>query len=408
MYAIVDIECNGAGFRKEKAIEIAILLYDGHEVIDQLFTLVNPNEEITPFVQKLTGITPKMVKTAPRFHEMAKRIIEMTEGATLVGHNVDFDYRILRQSFRELGYDFKINTIDTLSLSKKLIPDIESYSLSKLCKSLGLPHADIHRAGGDARATLELFKLLISKDIDNDIIQSHQDEAKSKSYINKVNELTEDLPAGKGILYLQNKKGQIILYEYADNIYKKARKIFSSKSAKKQIIQQEVEQIHYEFTGTDIIAQLIFREKELKPQIRNSFFIVFNEESKEFSISTKKQKEDIRLFGFKSYSQAEIFLKFLQNRESGLDFKKIKKEISFSKRNELWIGKGRTLGEKSFLAFRQGKFIGYGFYELYHQVLSWDKILNLMIPVKSLGNEIKNEMQIAYLRNEFKIVKIEK
>lgn len=132
MYAIVDIECNGAGFRKEKAIEIAILLYDGHEVIDQLFTLVNPNEEITPFVQKLTGITPKMVKTAPKFHEMAKRIIEMTEGATLVGHNVDFDYRILRQSFKELGYDFKINTIDTLSLSKKLIPDIESYSLSKL------------------------------------------------------------------------------------------------------------------------------------------------------------------------------------------------------------------------------------------------------------------------------------
>lgn len=101
-------------------------------------------------------------------------------------------------------------------------------------------------------------------------------------------------------------------------------------------------------------------------------------------------------------------MKFLQNRENGLDFKKIKKEISFSKRNELWIGKGRTLGEKSFLAFRQGKFIGYGFYELYHQVLSWDKILNLMIPVKSLGNEIKNEIQIAYLRNEFKIVKIEK
>lgn len=408
MYAIVDIECNGAGFRKEKAIEIAILLYDGHEVVDQLFTLVNPNEEITPFVQKLTGITPKMVKTAPKFHEMAKRIIEMTEGATLVGHNVDFDYRILRQSFKELGYDFKINTIDTLSLSKKLIPDIESYSLSKLCKSLGIPHTDIHRAGGDARATLELFKLLISKDIDNDIIQSHQDEAKSKSYINKVNELTEDLPVEKGILYFQNKKGQIVLCEYADNIYKKARKIFSSKSAKKQIIQQEVEQIHYEFTGTDIIAQLIFREKELKPQTRNSFFIVFNEESKEFSISTKKQKENIRLFGFKSYFQAEIFLKFLQNRENGLDFKKIKKEISFSKRNELWIGKGRTLGEKSFLAFRQGKFIGYGFYELYHQVLSWDKILNLMIPVKSLGNEIKNEMQIAYLRNEFKIVEIEK
>jgi DNA polymerase-3 subunit epsilon len=53
---------------------------------------------------------PKMVKSAPKFHEIAKRIIEITEGTTLVGHNIDFDYRMLRQSFKRLGYDFQINT----------------------------------------------------------------------------------------------------------------------------------------------------------------------------------------------------------------------------------------------------------------------------------------------------------
>ena len=101
-----------------------------------------------------------MVKRAPKFHEIAKRVIEMTENTTLVGHNVEFDYRMLRQSFRRLGFDFKINTIDTLPLAKKLIPDVESYSLGKLCKSVGIPLSDAHRAGGDARATLDLFKLL--------------------------------------------------------------------------------------------------------------------------------------------------------------------------------------------------------------------------------------------------------
>ena len=102
MYSIIDIESNGAGFRKECIIDIAIFKYDGHKIVDQFISLVNPESEITPFVQKLTNISPKMVKTAPKFHELAKRVVEITEGTTLVGHNIDFDYRMLRQSFQRL------------------------------------------------------------------------------------------------------------------------------------------------------------------------------------------------------------------------------------------------------------------------------------------------------------------
>ena len=75
----------------------------------------------------------KMVKSAPKFHEIAKRIIEITEGTTLVGHNIDFDYRMLQQSFKRLGYDFKINTLDTIPLAKKLIPVIRTAILSANC-----------------------------------------------------------------------------------------------------------------------------------------------------------------------------------------------------------------------------------------------------------------------------------
>ena len=99
-----------------------------------------------------------MVKTAPKFHEIAKRVVEITEGTTLVGHNIDFDYRMLRQEFKTLGYEFKINTIDTIPLAKKLIPAAESYNLGKFVKFLGIPLVNQHRASGDARATLELFK----------------------------------------------------------------------------------------------------------------------------------------------------------------------------------------------------------------------------------------------------------
>lgn len=407
MYAIIDVESNGAGFREEKIIEIAIILYDGHQIKDQLFSLINAESDITSFVQKLTRITPKMLKTAPKFHEIAKRIVEITQGATLVGHNVDFDYRMLRQSFRHLGYNFSINTMDTISLSKKLIPNMDSYSLGKLCKSLGIPHSDVHRAIGDARATLELFKILMSKDIDNEIIQSHEEETKSKLYQNKIRELTEHLPSERGILYFQDKTGQIIFSEYTDNIYKKAKKVFNSKSTKYIAVQQQVGQTYYEYTGTDIIASLILKEKGLRKKThKNSFFITYNKNRGEFFISTEKLENEERLLGFRSYVQAENFLNHLQNRYEKLDCQKLKKEISFSQRNEIWVGKGRYLGEKSFLAFKEGKFIGYGFYELYHQVLSWDKIFKLMVPVSSIGNNIKNEMKIAYLKEDFKILPI--
>lgn len=77
MYSIIDIESNGAGYRKECIIDIAIYRYDGQKIIDQFISLVNPESDITPFVQKLTNITPKMVKTAPKFHEIARRIVEL-------------------------------------------------------------------------------------------------------------------------------------------------------------------------------------------------------------------------------------------------------------------------------------------------------------------------------------------
>ena len=214
MYSIIDIEGNGGAYRQECIIDIAIFKFNGHEIVDQFMSLVNPEADITPYVQKLTRITPKMVSTAPKFHEIAKRVVEITEGTTLVGHNIDFDYRMLRQAFKRLGYDYKIDTLDTITMNKKLIPEAESYSLGKLVKSVGIPLLDAHRAAGDAKATVDLFKLLISKDVDNEIIQEQFDETNAKTYINRIKALTQDLPNEKGIIYFQDKKGKILFSDF--------------------------------------------------------------------------------------------------------------------------------------------------------------------------------------------------
>lgn len=74
MYAILDIETTGGKYDEEGITEIAIYKYDGKKVVDQFISLVNPEKEIQPFVVNLTGINNAMLRTAPKFYEVAKRI----------------------------------------------------------------------------------------------------------------------------------------------------------------------------------------------------------------------------------------------------------------------------------------------------------------------------------------------
>ena len=166
MYAILDIETTGGKYDEEGITEIAIYKYNGQKVVDQFSSLINPQKEIQPFVEKLTGINSKMLRSAPKFYEVAKRIVELTEDCILVAHNASFDYRILQTEFRRLGFPFERKSICTVELSQKLLPDEPAYSLGKLVRSLGIPFSDQHRAHGDAKVTLKLFfKVLLLQSI---------------------------------------------------------------------------------------------------------------------------------------------------------------------------------------------------------------------------------------------------
>lgn len=398
MYAVIDIESNGASFGQECIIEVAIYQYDGHRITDQFISMVNPEGEILPFVQKLTGITPKMVKTAPKFHEIAKRIIEITEGTTLVGHNVDFDYRMLRQSFKRLGYDFSIDTIDTIPLAKKLIPNEESYSLGKLVKSLGIPLTDRHRAGGDARATLDLFRFLMVKDENNEIIQAHHREANAKTYANKVKAITQDLPNNKGIIYLQNSKGEVLYYDYTDNINRFAKKIFSSKSLKNIQLQKEIEQIQYDLVGNDLLAKLIMATKGIKKRFSLPYGLY--DKKGQWIIEKNKQNTGSPILKFKSYTQAMKVLNFIKNNEK----EEVLKLIQIPEKECLVIMKGRVRGEKAFLTIEAGKITAYGFYEIYTQVQTRENIDKIKIPVRRYAKDWGNDLKLELLKGEIEIL----
>lgn len=403
MYSVVDIESNGAGFRKESIIEIAIYKYDGHEIVDQFISLVNPESDITPFVQRLTKISPKMVKTAPHFPQIARRIVEITENTTLVGHNIEFDYRMLRQEFKRLGYDFEINTIDTIPLAKKLIPEAESYSLGKLVKSLGIPLFDQHRASGDARATLELFKLLMFKDKDSEIIQQHHEELNAKTYLNKIKQLTQDLPFDRGIIYFQNADGKIIFFDFAEDLSKFAKTLFNSKSKRWKDIQDNVAQIHYDLTGNDILAKLIMKNKGLQKNFHLQYGLYYKN-GKYFADKLSSQKGSEPLLKFKSFTQGLKAVSFIQAQEKYNDIEVFNEAINLKGRNELWLSEGRVLGEKSFLMIEKGLIKAFGFYELHLQIDSGKKLSKLKIEVDSASKELQNDMKLSLLKGDFEII----
>ena len=244
MYAILDIETTGGKFNEEGITEIAIYRHNGLEITDQFISLVNPEREIQPFVQKLTGINSKMLRSAPRFFEVAKRIIEITEDCLVVAHNADFDYRILRTEFKRLGYDFEKKSICTVSLSQELLSNMESYKLGKLVRSLGIPISNRHRAQGDALATVKLFELLLEKDSSKEILKSQVKAIHGERVPSKYLNIIEELPNISGVYYLHNAAGDILYIGKSNNIQKRVRNHLTGRTIKSLKIQKKIHKVN--------------------------------------------------------------------------------------------------------------------------------------------------------------------
>ncbi len=161
-YAIVDVETTGLSPQHGNIIEIAMLISDGTRVINSYSTLVNPEKPLPPMIKQITGIHDHMLTTAPRFFEVARKLVELSQDAVFVAHNAQFDYSFLRAEYSRLGYDFLRPQMCTVRLARKFFPGLPSYKLSKLVESLKLPDVKPqHRALGDAEATAVLFHEII-------------------------------------------------------------------------------------------------------------------------------------------------------------------------------------------------------------------------------------------------------
>ena len=171
-FAILDVETTGGKFNQEKITDISILIYDGIKIINRFETLINPDKEIQPFVQRLTGINNELVRNSPRFKDVSKKIFEITKNKIIVAHNVDFDYRIIKNEFQNINIKYLRDSLCTVDLSKLIFPNLKSYKLTNLLSNFGIVNQNPHRANSDALGALELFKILVDKDLDMKVIKS--------------------------------------------------------------------------------------------------------------------------------------------------------------------------------------------------------------------------------------------
>ncbi|MEL7586049.1 MAG: 3'-5' exonuclease [Prolixibacteraceae bacterium] len=163
MYSIIDIETTGQSARNGKITEIAIFVHNGQQITGSFTSLVNPECHIPGYITRLTGINDRMVEHAPRFFEIAKKIVELTAGNIFVAHNVMFDYGFVREEFKRLGYDYKRKTMCTVRLGRKYLPGHRSYSLGNICSDLNIDIKGRHRAEGDALATVRLLEMIMER-----------------------------------------------------------------------------------------------------------------------------------------------------------------------------------------------------------------------------------------------------
>lgn len=415
MYAIIDIETTGGSPDHSKITEIAIILHDGTKVIDEYSTLINPECTIPYQITQITGITNEMVSNAPPFYEVAKKIVELTEGAVFVAHNVGFDYSFVRAAFKELGYPYHRKTLCTVRMSRVAFPGLSSYSLGRLCSDLNIHISNRHRALGDAKATAILFDKILES---NSTIIEDIKNASIAIPKNLPPQLKEDalskIPTGvTGVYYFYNSSGDVIYVGKSNDIKKRILQHFAtSKTSKTVRMLNDIAHISIENTGSELIALLLESDeiKKIKPiyntsQKRTSavpFYSIYQkvDEHGYINLYVDRHQEGLESLAMvdSGIEARKIFERVVD--KYGLCLSKcdlhtfkgpcfnyqIKKckgaclsiespdeynerveaaisSFSFQNKNFFLLGKGRVEGEKSMVCIERGQYKGFGYFD---------------------------------------------
>ncbi len=205
---VFDIETTGFSPLKNKIIEIGAVKVENGKIVDRFSTFVNPEVPIPFEIEKLTSISDNMVLGAPKIEEVLPKFLEFCSDAVMVAHNASFDMSFIRHNAMIQGKSFEPTVLDTVSMARFLLPNLNRFKLDTVAKELRISLENHHRAVDDAGATAEIFvkfvEMLKSRGIEN------LDELNEQSRMSV--ETIRKMPTNHIIILAKNDVGRINLY----------------------------------------------------------------------------------------------------------------------------------------------------------------------------------------------------
>ncbi len=208
-FVVFDIETTGFSAVNDKIIEFgAVKIKDG-KIIDRFSSFVNPQIPIPFKIEELTGINDNMVSSADTIELVLPRFLEFSKGCIAVAHNASFDTGFVKEKSKDLGLLYNPSIIDTVSMARFLLPNLNRFKLDTVAKALNIKLENHHRAVDDAKATADIWMEFIKMLKERGIFTLDKIASKSKTSINIIKKSR----ANNMIILAKNDIGRINLYK---------------------------------------------------------------------------------------------------------------------------------------------------------------------------------------------------
>ena len=207
-FVVFDLETTGFSPSKNQIIEIGAVKVENGSITERFSTFVNPKVPIPFEIEQLTSINDDMVLDAPTIDEILPKFMEFCQDAVMVAHNADFDMSFIKHNCSALGLECEKTVLDTVALSRVLLPALNRFKLDTVAKALNVSLAHHHRAVDDAACTAEIFVKLVEMLRDRGV-ETMEDLDQMESY---TEETIRKMPSYHAIMLAQNDIGRVNLY----------------------------------------------------------------------------------------------------------------------------------------------------------------------------------------------------
>jgi len=205
---VFDLETTGFDPRVNHIIEIGAVKIENGKIIDRMDVFVNPGVPIPFRITQLTSIDDSMVMDAKGIEEVLPQFLDFAKDAILVAHNADFDYHFVSTKAKALNIPFSAPVIDTVALSRLLLPRLNRFKLDTVAKELKIELLHHHRAVDDAEATARIYLKELEILEQRGVSSLEEIDSLEVDQVGKVRKL----PSYHIILLAKNDIGRINLY----------------------------------------------------------------------------------------------------------------------------------------------------------------------------------------------------